>query len=128
MHNYVLKSGVEIFMARCTVFPQYGWMPAVSFLHSFRWTTEFGANIGGPIKKDKIFFFTNFSGYYYTATARSFCRFPPWPNGPVTQRPAGHHLRPRGYVRRRDGSKQPFPQPDSGQQISGVAKSFSPTW
>ncbi len=80
MHNYVLKSGTNRFHGtafeyfRNTAFDARGFFAAsVPVDHQ----NEFGANLGGPIKKDKIFFFGNYSGYYYnTATTPVYLSLP----------------------------------------------------
>lgn len=80
MHNYVLKSGTNRFHGaayeyfRNTALDTRGFFsPIVPVDHQ----NEFGGNVGGPIKKDKIFFFANYSGYYYnTATPPSFLSLP----------------------------------------------------
>ncbi|HXS94993.1 MAG TPA: TonB-dependent receptor [Candidatus Limnocylindrales bacterium] len=68
MQNFVLKSGTnqlhgsafEYF--RNTALDARGFFPkTVPVEHQ----NEFGGTIGGPIKKDKIFFFGSYSGYYY---------------------------------------------------------------
>lgn len=66
--NFVLKSGTDQFHGavyeyfRNTDLDSRGFFPAkVPIEHQ----NEFGGNIGGPIKKDKIFFFGSYSGYYY---------------------------------------------------------------
>jgi hypothetical protein len=67
MHNYVLKSGTNQFHGaayeyfRNTALDTRGFFsPIVPVDHQ----NEFGANIGGRIIKDKLFFFSNYSGYY----------------------------------------------------------------
>jgi hypothetical protein len=66
--NFVLKSGTNQFHGsvyeyfRNTDFDARGFFPAkVPIEHQ----NEFGGTIGGPIKKDKIFFFGSYGGYYY---------------------------------------------------------------
>ena len=80
MHNYVLKSGTNQYHGgayeyfRNTALDTRGFFsPIVPVDHQ----NEFGGNVGGPVKKDKIFFFVNYSGYYYnTATAPTFLSLP----------------------------------------------------
>jgi hypothetical protein len=68
MQNFVLKSGTNQFHGsifeyfRNTKLDARGFFPAtVPVEHQ----NEFGGTIGGPIKKDKIFFFGSYGGYYY---------------------------------------------------------------
>jgi hypothetical protein len=68
MQNFVLKSGTDRFHGgvyeyfRNTVFDARGFFPAkVPVEHQ----NEFGGTIGGPIKKDKVFFFGSYGGYFY---------------------------------------------------------------
>ncbi len=80
MHNYVLKSGTNQFHGaayeyfRNTALDTRGFFsPIVPVDHQ----NEFGGNIGGRIIKDKLFFFSNYSGYYYkTATPPAFITIP----------------------------------------------------
>src|SRR4029077_8187081 len=89
---------------------------------------EFGGNIGGPIKKNKVFFFTNFSVYYYTtATAPVFLSIPTVAQrtGDFSALPAAVHDPGTYACVGAICSKAPF----AGNQIpanriSGVAKSF----
>ncbi|HWB86531.1 MAG TPA: TonB-dependent receptor [Bryobacteraceae bacterium] len=66
--NYVLKSGTDQFHGgvfeyfRNTDLDARGFFPAVTPIEH---QNEFGGTIGGPIKKDKIFFFASYDGYYY---------------------------------------------------------------
>lgn len=68
--NYVVKSGTNKFHGgayeylRNTAFDA---RPYFSPLLSPEHQNEFGFNLGGPIKKDKIFFFSNYDGYRYSA-------------------------------------------------------------
>ena len=68
MENYVLKSGTNEFHGgvfeyfRNTVFDARGFFPATTPIEH---QNEFGGTIGGPIRKDKIFFFGSYDGYYY---------------------------------------------------------------
>ena len=68
MQNFVLKSGTDQFHGsvfeyfRNTDFDARGFFPAtVPIEHQ----NEFGGTIGGPIKKDKVFFFGSYGGYYF---------------------------------------------------------------
>lgn len=68
MMNFVLKSGTNQFHGnvfeyfRNTALDARGFFPAkVPVEHQ----NEFGGTFGGPIKKDKIFFFGSYGGYYY---------------------------------------------------------------
>ncbi len=68
MQNFVLKSGTDQFHGsvyeyfRNTDLDARGFFPAtVPIEHQ----NEFGGTIGGPIKKDKIFFFGSYGGYYF---------------------------------------------------------------
>lgn len=80
MHNYVLKSGANLFHGTAFEYFRNTALDARGFFSPFvpvDHQNEFGGNIGGPIKKDKIFFFTNYSGYYYkTSTAPVFLSVP----------------------------------------------------
>ncbi|HWB84612.1 MAG TPA: TonB-dependent receptor [Bryobacteraceae bacterium] len=66
--NFVLKSGTNQFHGsvyeyfRNTDLDARGFFPAkVPIEHQ----NEFGGTLGGPIKKDKLFFFASYGGYYY---------------------------------------------------------------
>ena len=80
-HNYQLKSGTNQFHGTCLrVLPKHGsrCRRGSSRLLS-RWTdrTSSGTNLGGPIKKNKIFFFSNYSGYHFnTSSAPNFITIP----------------------------------------------------
>ena len=71
MMNFVLKSGTNQFHGsayeyfRNTDLDARGFFPATTPIEH---QNEFGGTFGGPIKKDKIFFFGSYAGYYY-ATA-----------------------------------------------------------
>ena len=73
MHNYILKSGTNQFHGSVYEYFRNTALDTRGFFSSFvpvDHQNEFGGNVGGPIKRDKLFFFTNYSGYYYnTATA-----------------------------------------------------------
>lgn len=70
--NYVIKSGTNNFHGsayeylRNTAFDARPYFsPTLPPEHQ----NEFGFNIGGPIKKNKIFFFGNYDGYRYSAAS-----------------------------------------------------------
>ena len=68
VENYVLKSGTNAFHGaafeyfRNTSLDARGFFPATKPADH---QNEFGGLIGGPIRKNKIFFFTNYDGYRY---------------------------------------------------------------
>jgi hypothetical protein len=68
VENYVLKSGTNAYHGaafeyfRNTVLDARGFFPATRPVDH---QNEFGGLIGGPIKKNKIFFFGNYDGYRY---------------------------------------------------------------
>jgi hypothetical protein len=68
VENYVLKSGTNQFHGaafeyfRNTALDARGFFPATTPVEH---QNEFGATIGGPIKKNKLFFFGGFDGYKY---------------------------------------------------------------
>jgi hypothetical protein len=68
VENYVLKSGTNQFHGsvyeyfRNTVLDARGFFPATTPVEK---QNEFGAHLSGPIKKDKIFFFGSYDGYYF---------------------------------------------------------------
>jgi hypothetical protein len=78
--NYVLKSGGNQFHGgvyeyfRNTLFDARGFFtPTTPVEHQ----NEFGATASGPIRKNKMFFFTNYDGYRYdSATAAQFQSIP----------------------------------------------------
>src|SRR5215472_10611894 len=78
--NYVLKSGGNQFHGgvyeyfRNTLFDARGFFaPTTPVEHQ----NEFGATVSGPIKKNRMFFFTNYDGYRYdSATAPAFQSIP----------------------------------------------------
>jgi len=131
MHNYVLKSGTNLFHGaayeyfRNTSLDTRGFFsPFVPIDHQ----NEFGGNVGGPIRKDKLFFFANYSGYYYnTSTAPLYLSIPT-----VDERAGDFSAVPNtiydpstyaciGAI----CSKNPFPgNMIPASQISPVAKSF----
>src|SRR5947207_10326275 len=82
-HNYTLKSGGNRFHGaayeyfRNTAFDARGFFsPFVPVDHQ----NEYGANFGGPLKTDKIFFFGNYSGYRFnTSSNPAFLSLPTLP-------------------------------------------------
>src|SRR6185369_7408437 len=80
MQNFVLKSGTDRFHGslfeyfRNTDLDARGFFPAtVPIEHQ----NEFGGTIGGPIKRDKIFFFGTYDGYYFkTASTPQYQSMP----------------------------------------------------
>ena len=68
VENYVLKSGTNAFHGsayeyfRNTLLDARGFFPPTTPIEK---QNEFGVNAGGPIKKDKIFFFGSYDGYYF---------------------------------------------------------------
>ena len=67
--NYVIKSGTNTFHGagyeyfRNTVLDARGFFAPV---RPSEHQNEFGVNIGGPIKKNKLFFFANYDGFRFT--------------------------------------------------------------
>lgn len=70
VENYVLKSGTNQFHGgvyeyfRNTDFDARGFFASVLPADH---QNEFGANLGGPIKKNKLFFFSNYDGYRFVS-------------------------------------------------------------
>jgi hypothetical protein len=68
VENYVIKSGTNAFHGaafeyfRNTDLDARGFFPAIRPVER---QNEYGGLIGGPIKKNKMFFFTNYDGYRY---------------------------------------------------------------
>ena len=130
-HNYVIKSGTNLFHGagfeyfRNTAFDARGFFaPAAPVDHQ----NEFGGNIGGPIKKDKIFFFGNYSGYYYkTATPPNYLSLPTMDerSGNFSALPAVIYDPSTNACNGAICAKQPFAgNLIPASRISGVAKSF----
>jgi hypothetical protein len=70
MSNYVIKSGTNQFHGGVYEYFRNTDFDARNFFSPTRspeHQNEFGANIAGPIKKDKAFFFGNYDGYRYVA-------------------------------------------------------------
>jgi hypothetical protein len=72
VENYVIKSGTDQFHGsayeyfRNTDLDARGFFPAFTPVEH---QNEFGVNVGGPIKKDKIFFFGDYDGYRYDSAS-----------------------------------------------------------
>ncbi len=70
VENYVMKSGTNSFHGsafeyfRNTLLDARGFFPANRPVDH---QNEFGGLIGGPVRKNKIFFFTNYDGYRYNS-------------------------------------------------------------
>ncbi len=70
VENYVLKSGTNTFHGagfeyfRNTALDARGFFPKSRAIDH---QNEYGGLVGGPIKKNKIFFFTNYDGYRYNS-------------------------------------------------------------
>jgi hypothetical protein len=70
VENYVLKSGTNSFHGagfeyfRNTDLDARGFFPAARPIEH---QNEYGGLVGGPIKKNKLFFFTNYDGYKYNS-------------------------------------------------------------
>ncbi|MCU1257888.1 MAG: hypothetical protein JWO80_773 [Bryobacterales bacterium] len=68
VENYVLKSGTDQFHGaayeyfRNTALDARGFFPATTPVEH---QNQFGANVGGPIRKNKAFFFGSYDGYKY---------------------------------------------------------------
>ena len=106
VENYVIKSGTNAFHGaafeyfRNTDLDARGFFPAIRPVER---QNEYGGLIGGPIKKNRIFFFTNYDGYRYdsglnptlqsvpTTTERTgdFSAFPAQIYDPASQTCAG---------------------------------------
>jgi len=78
--NYVLKSGTNQFHGgvfeyfRNTDFDARGFFAVSTPIEH---QNEFGATVGGPIKKNKLFFFANYDGYrFVSATAPGYQSIP----------------------------------------------------
>src|SRR4030095_9772986 len=71
-HNYQLKSGTNQFHGSAYEYFRNTALAARGFFSIFvppDRQNEFGGNLGGPIKKNKIFFFSNYSGYYFNTSS-----------------------------------------------------------
>jgi len=70
VENYVMKSGTNAFHGAGFEYFRNTDLDARGFFPAFRpieHQNEYGGLIGGPIKKNKIFFFTNYDGYKYNS-------------------------------------------------------------
>jgi hypothetical protein len=71
-HNYVLKSGGNQFHGGVFEFIRNTVFDAKSYFGTYvppDHQNEYGGNIGGPIKKDKLFFFANYDAYDFNTTS-----------------------------------------------------------
>jgi hypothetical protein len=70
VENYVLKSGTNSFHGAVFEYFRNTELDARGFFPSFKppdHQNEYGGLIGGPIRKNRIFFFTNYDGYKYAS-------------------------------------------------------------
>lgn len=78
--NFVLKSGTNRFHGAAYEFFRNTLLDARSYFAAVRppeHQNEFGANIGGPVKKNRVFFFANYDGFRYrTGTAATLVTLP----------------------------------------------------
>jgi hypothetical protein len=79
-HNYVLKSGTSQFHGNLFEFFRNTALDAKNYFFNFvppDHQNEYGGNIGGPIKKDKLFFFVNYDAYdFNTGSAPTVLTIP----------------------------------------------------
>jgi hypothetical protein len=71
-HNYVLKSGANQFHGNVFEYFRNTSLDAKNYFFSFvppDHQNEYGANISGPFKKDKLFFFSNYDAYDFNTTS-----------------------------------------------------------
>src|SRR5579875_3336773 len=72
VENYVLKSGTNAFHGAAYEYFRNTDLDARGFFPSFtpiEKQNEFGVNVGGPIKRDKIFFFGDYDGYRFLSAS-----------------------------------------------------------
>ena len=130
-HNYQLKSGTNQFHGAVYEYFRNTVLDARGFFATFKpvdHQNEFGANLGGPVVKNKIFFFGNYSGYFFnTSSAPNFITIPStaFRNGDFSALPAliydPNTLTCAGAI----CSKTPFAgNVIPTNRISGVSKSF----
>ncbi len=79
-HNYIMKTGGNAFHGSVFEYFRNTALDARGFFSPFvplDHQNEFGGNVNGPIIKDKLFFFSNYSGYYFnTSTAPILLNIP----------------------------------------------------
>ena len=71
-HNYVVKSGGSQFHGSLFEYFRNTALDAKNYFVSFvppDHQNEYGGNIGGPIKKDRLFFFVNYDAYDFNTTS-----------------------------------------------------------
>jgi hypothetical protein len=71
-HNYQLKSGTNQFHGAVYEYFRNTALDARGFFAGFvpvDHQNEFGGNLGGPVIKNKMFFFSNYSGYYFNTSS-----------------------------------------------------------
>lgn len=130
-HNYVLKSGTNQFHGSAYEYFRNTDLDARGFFSPFiplDHQNEFGANFGGPIKKEKIFFFGNYSGYRFnTSTAPIYISVPTLAErgGDFSALPAAIYDPTTQTCNGAICSKNPFPgNVIPANRISSVSKSF----
>ena len=130
-HNYQLKSGTNQFHGALYEYFRNTALDARGFFAAFvpvDHQNEFGANLGGPIKKNKIFFFSNYSGYYFnTSSAPNLITIPstPFRRGDFSALPAAIYDPDTMTCAGAICMKQPFPgNIIPANRLSPVAQSF----
>lgn len=130
-HNYQLKSGTNRFHGAAYEYFRNTDMDARGFFSPFvpvDHQNEFGGLVSGPIKKNKIFFFGNYTGYYYdTSTAPIVMAIPSvaFRNGNLSALPVSIYDPASAACAGAICSKQPFPgNMIPASRISSVSKSF----
>jgi len=130
-HNYVLKSGTNQFHGSAYEYFRNTALDARGFFSPFiplDHQNEFGANLGGPLKKDRVFFFGNYSGYYYnTSTAPVYISVPTTAErqGDFSALPTSIYDPNTTVCMSAVCSKQPFPgNLIPASRLSSVSKSF----
>jgi hypothetical protein len=71
-HNYVLKSGANQFHGSAFEYFRNTSLDAKNYFFAFvppDHQNEYGGNVGGPIKKDKLFFFANYDAYVFNTSS-----------------------------------------------------------
>jgi Carboxypeptidase regulatory-like domain/TonB dependent receptor len=130
-HNYVLKSGTNRFHGAGYEYFRNTTLDARGFFSPIKpadHQNEFGGSVGGPIKKDKIFFFGNYSGYRFnTASNPALITIPSLAerNGDFSALPAVIYDPTTQVCNGAICSKQPFAGNIlPANRLSSVAKSF----